>query len=330
MTKVDIPAILAGAKHMVIIQADNPDADSLASALALEDILGAMEKEPYLYCAVDMPEYLRYLSGWDRVAKEIPKQFDATIIVDTSSITLLEKLQSAGLEPLIASRPVIILDHHAEVSNPITFATITLNNPSVVSTGELIYHLATEYKWPLSKQAQEYIMTSILADSMGLTSDNTTAETYRVMAAMVEAGISRPKLEEQRRAFSRMPVPIFEYKAELIKRTELFNGLAIVTIPQAEINEYSPLYNPAPLIQGDHLQITDVSVSVVLKHYEGGRITGAIRANYGAPIAAQLAESLGGGGHAYAAGFKVENGVLDDIKQHCITQVTTLLEGLKS
>src|SRR5438270_9763731 len=87
-----ITAILAEAHHVVIIQADNPDGDSLGSALALEAILGDMGKEPYLYCGVEIPSYLSYLPGWDRVTKELPKNFDASIIVDTSADSLLEVL----------------------------------------------------------------------------------------------------------------------------------------------------------------------------------------------------------------------------------------------
>src|SRR5665647_582997 len=91
-----IQDILENAKHIVIVQADNPDADSLGSALALEDILGEMGKQTTLYCGVDMPGYLRYLAGWDRVEKDLPKQFDASIIVDASTMTLLEKLDQTG------------------------------------------------------------------------------------------------------------------------------------------------------------------------------------------------------------------------------------------
>src|SRR5579884_337582 len=88
--------LIAKADKIVVIQADNPDADSLGSALALEDILGDMSKTVYLYAGVDMPSYLRYMSGWDRVSNELPTQFDASIIVDASTMTLLEKLGESG------------------------------------------------------------------------------------------------------------------------------------------------------------------------------------------------------------------------------------------
>ncbi len=331
MTDADqIKQIIAASQKILIIQADNPDADSLASALALESILHELDKEPILYCGIDMPQYLKYLPGWDRVEREVPAQFDASIIVDTSAMSLLDQLQNSGNQGWVASRPVIVLDHHAGVECDIPYATVVINDSSKVSTGEVIYDLAKQLEWPLPLQAQEFIMTSILADSMGLTTENSSAQTYRVMAELVEAGVSRPKLEEQRRAFNKMPSAIFSYKAQLIQRTEFHadGKLVLLTIPQQEINDYSPLYNPAPLIQPDHLQTEDVLISIVLKSYDSGRITAAIRCNQDAPIAAQLAEHFGGGGHKHASGFKLEGRPLNEIKSECIQKATELLSNL--
>lgn len=328
MTEVEqIKQIIENTNRLLIIQADNPDADSLASSLALESILHEMGKEPMMFCGIDMPAYLKYLPGWDRVEREVPAQFDASIIVDTSTISLLEQLQNSGSQGWIASKPCIVLDHHAESAGDIPFAAVTINDPGKVSTGELIYSLVKELGWPLSIDTGEYIMTSILADSMGLATESTTPASYRVMAELVELGVNRPKLEEQRRAFSKMHTEIFRYKGRLIERTELVNDgkLALVVIPQQEINDYSPLYNPAPLIQGDHLQTEGVLISVVIKSYDSGRITAAIRCNQGAGVASQLAEHFGGGGHNYAAGFKLEGKPLEEVKKQVIQKTSELL-----
>lgn len=323
MTELEqIADIINSAHTILIIQADNPDADSLASSLALEQILHEMGKEPIMYCGIDMPEYLKYLSGWDRVVKDVPSAFDASIIVDTSTMTLLSKLSETEAKNWVAAKPVLVLDHHAEVTNDITFARVVKNDPSKVSTGELIFEIVKELNWPLNNEAANHIATSILADSMGLTTENTSAQTYRIMAELVERGVNRPGLEEQRRLFNKMPVEILKYKARLIERTEIIEDiLAYVSIPQDEINEFSPLYNPAPLIQPDHLQTSGVRISIVLKYYDSGRITGALRSNQGFPYAAKVAESFGGGGHNYAAGFKIEGRQVEDIKRECIERV---------
>jgi phosphoesterase RecJ-like protein len=327
-----IGQILDSADKIVIVQADNPDADSLGSALAMESILGEMGKQPYLYCAVDMPGYLRYMSGWDRIQSELPKQFDASIIVDASTMTLLEKLSLSGQQGWLASKPCVVLDHHESVEKVVPFATVMINDHERASTGELIYRLAKQLEWKLPLDAQEFLMTSILGDTQGLSNQLTSAETYRTMADFVEAGVDRPALEEARREYGKMPPEIFRYKAELIKRTEFSaeGRIAYVTIPQAEINAFSPLYNPAPLVQNDMLQTEGVLVAIVFKHYADGKITGAIRSNPTAGIAAKLAEHLGGGGHAFASGFKVTDGrQFEEVKASALDQALQLLTNIE-
>ncbi len=323
-----IKQVVDAAKKIVIIQADNPDGDSLASALALEQILGDLGKEPYLYCGIDMPDYLKHLPGWDRVTKDIPNQFDASIIVDTSAIVLLEKLEASPYRSWVAAKPVIVIDHHAGVECDIPYANVVLNDNAAVATGQVIYLLAQQLHWPLNLHAKTHIVSSILSDSLGLTSEGTTAQTYRIMADLIDGGVDRPALEEARRALTKMPEQIFRYKAKLIERTELHaeGKLALVSIPRDELMEYSPLYNPAPLIQADMLQTENVQIAIVLKHYKDGKITGSIRCGYNTKIAAELAQHFGGGGHAYASGFKVTDGrSFDEIKQTCIELVSQLL-----
>jgi len=323
-----IAEIVGSANRIVILQADNPDADSLGSALALEQILHTMGKDPLLYCSMDTPNYLRYLSGWDRVSNTLPNNFDASIIVDASTLSLFEKLFSKGSQQQLMTKPSIVLDHHGSVADPIGFATVMLNDATSSSTGELIYSLAKNLKWDMPVNVQEFLMTAILGDTQGLSNSLTGANTYRVLADMTDAGVDRPTLEETRRLAMKMPEVIFRYKAVLIKRSEFYlnNRLAIITIPQSEINEFSPLYNPGPLIQNDLLQTEGVGVTIVLKSYDDGHITAAIRGNPGNAICDQLAEHFGGGGHKLSAGFKIQDGrKLVDIKTECVDTTKQLL-----
>src|SRR5205085_2345889 len=136
-----------------------------------------------------------------------------------------------------------------------------------------IYHLAKQLNWPLNLQAKTFIASSILSDSLGLASEAVTADTYRIMAELIEAGVDRPALDEARRELIKMPQEIYKYKAKLIERTEFYadERLALVSIPHDELMTYSPLYNPAPLIQGDMLTTEKVRLAVVLKQYKDGR-----------------------------------------------------------
>ena len=325
-----ITEIVNNAQHIVVVQADNPDGDSLGSALALENILGDMGKQVTLYCGVDVPGYLRYLSGWDRIVNELPNKFDASIIVDASTLSLLEKLEQSGQLNWLGIKPCIVLDHHEKVERVIPFATVMINEYTRSSTGELIFWLAGELSWPVSAAAGEGVMTAILGDTQGLSNQLAKADTYRTMADLTDIGVDRPKLEEQRRELSKMPSEILGYKGVLLQRTDLlFDGrIATITIPQSEINTFSPLYNPGPLVQGDMLQTIGVQVAIVFKQYADGKITGAIRCNPGYGVGAELAEHLGGGGHAFASGFKTVGRAYTEVRSDCIGYCQDLLQKL--
>jgi phosphoesterase RecJ-like protein len=321
----DIANLLADTKQVLIIQADNPDGDSLASALALEQILHDMGKEPMMYCAVDIPKHLRHLPGWDRVIKDVPHQFDASILVDCSSRSLLELAEKNGQLSWLLAKPMIIIDHHNVEST--LDATINYNQHTAVSTGEVIYSLAKELNWPLDINARNMLAVSILSDSLGLMTDATTPKSIRIIADLVESGVNLPELDEARRETMRKSVELVRYKGELLQRVAFHadNQIATVTIPWEEIEKYSAQYNPSILVLDDMRLTEDVKLAIAFKTYQGQRITAKIRCNYRYGIGKELAEHFGGGGHPYASGFKVINRSPNDVIAECINKATELL-----
>jgi phosphoesterase RecJ-like protein len=324
-----IKELIGHAERILILQADNPDADSLGSALALEHILGDMGKTPYLYCGMHIPDYLHYLEGWDRVSDELPKQFDLSIIVDTSADSLFGILETSGSKQIVASKPCIIIDHH-DVEPTIPYATVVLS-PSAVATGEVIYELSRDLDWKLNQSAKEHLAVSILADSLGLTTEATTARSIHIVAELVEQGVVIAALELKRRALMRKAPELLTYKGQLLERVEFKdnNRIAVVTIPWEEIERYSHAYNPSMLVLDDMRSVTDVAVAIAFKTYNDGKITAKIRCNYGTAIAGELAQHFGGGGHPYASGFKIEGGrEFADVKAECISVAADLLDKL--
>lgn len=318
----EVKKIVDDADHIVVLQADNPDGDSLGSSLALEAILLDMGKKVTLVCAIDMPAHLKHLNGWDRVQKDIPQQFDATIIVDTSTETLFENANGSINFGWMKAKPVIVLDHHV-TSKGLSFATVSIVEP-VVATSELIHMIATELGWPLPIDACEMMAMSILSDSLGLMTQATTPESFRVMADLVERGVDLPKLDAARRELMKKEPMLLAYKGELLQRVvfDVDGKLATVTIPWNEIEKYSPIYNPTMLVMDDLRMTIGVEIVIGYKVYNDGKITAKIRSNYGIPIADSLAQKFGGGGHPYAAGFKILDGTPIDQLKRDVAKIT--------
>lgn len=323
----DPKKLINSANHIVIIQADNPDGDSLASSLALEAILSEQNKKVTMFCAVEIPGYLRHLGGSDRVVQQLPKDFDLTIIVDTSSISLLETLIKTGEITWLKTKPCIVLDHHTNESS-IDFSTVVINEPAV-STGELIYNLAGRYGWQLPADSFEFLACSILYDTLGLTSESVTGRALNILADLVENGVSLAKIEDNRRKSNKKSLRITQYKGDLLKRVELSSDgqVALVTIPWEEIEKYSYEYNPSILVLDEMRMIDGVKIAIAFKTYPDGKLTAKIRANYSFSIADKLAEHFGGGGHPYASGFKITDGrKYDEIKSETIKIANELLQ----
>ena len=315
------------AKHIVIIQAENPDGDSVGSSVALEEIFGDMGKKVTMYCPVQIGSYLGYIKGWDRVVDELPRDFDLSIVVDTASATLLERAIVPENLAQLNAHPSIVIDHHT-TEGTIPFEHIAVTDPKKVATGELIYDMAKANDWPLNKQACENLAISIMADSLGLMTENTTSDSIRVVAGLVDGGASLAAIDNRRRDFMKKAPEILAYKGALLQRVEYFadGQLALVHIPWEEISKYSSKYNPSMLVIDEMRLVDDVKVAICIKTYPDGKITGKIRANSGYKVAETIAKFFGGGGHPYVAGFRTYSDNYEEVKHELIGAVDKVLQ----
>jgi bifunctional oligoribonuclease and PAP phosphatase NrnA len=295
--------MIQDAKKIIVIQAENPDGDSLGSSLALEEILSDLGKEVVLYCPVEIPKYMRYIMGWDRVVTDFDVSADLAIIVDTSADVLITKvLETPGVRSFLETRPVLVIDHHTTGST-LSFDHTMLAD-TAVATSEIIYRLAETNGWKINAQAAENMMVAIMSDSLGLTTQNVTGNTFFVAGKLADLGASNAAIEERRREFMKKSPEILAYKGELIGRIEyLLDGkLALVHIPWEDIQAYSDQYNPSVLVLDEMRLVEGVELGIAIKTYPDGKVTGKLRGNL--PIAEEVAGYFGGGGHKYAAGFR--------------------------
>ncbi len=316
---------LAGKQKITIIQAENPDGDSLGSAVALDYLL--TDKEVSLYCPVDIPKYLHYFEDWSRVSNEFDFRADGYIIVDTAATVLLSKLlDDAAIKNRLYTAPVLAIDHH-ETPDDLDFPheAIIETRPSCT---EVIFRAASANGMEIPKPAAEAIMQGLLSDTLGLTSASVTAETFETAAELARLGAVVADLEEKRREFMKKSPRILDYKADLIHRVEyaLDGMLATVHIPWEDIREYSDEYNPNVLILEELRLVEGVRVAVAIKTYPDGKVTGKIRCSTDAPVADKVAGYFGGGGHPMAAGFRTYDTNYEEVVSDLIKILPEILD----
>lgn len=308
--------------RICIVQAENPDGDSLGSAIALDYIL--KNTENHLYCPVDIPKYLRYFADWSRVEIEFDYKADGYIIVDTASSVLLSKLiDDVAIRNCLYGKPVLVIDHH-ETDDDLEFPHEAIIEP-LPACADLIYKIAKANHFEINKEAACALYSAISSDTLGLVSASVTADTMRTMAGLIELGANPAELDEQRREFMKKSQRILDYKADLIKRVEysLDGKLATIHIPFEEIQQYSDEYNPNVLILEELRLVEGVDVAIAIKTYPDGKITGKVRATK--PVAEQVAGYFGGGGHPYAAGFRTYDLSYEDVVADVVKILPDLL-----
>lgn len=305
----DIKQLVNEAQTILILQPDNPDGDSMGSALGLEEILGDLGKQPLMYSYKPSEPYLRLNEGWDRVSQTFPKAFDLTILVDTASPTLLTNtIEKYGTE--LSKRPAVVIDHHNSRSD-MGFITHELIEPTAASTGEQIVQLAEALDWPINEQAGTKLASAIISDSLNLTVAMTSYGTVAALASCVKAGANLSEMNTRKRETNALTPELLTLKAKLLTQVQyLFGGrLALATIDAETMNKYKDDHDPCDLIIWEMQWVKGVEVAAVFKHY-GTKIKCSMRAKR--PIAAKLAEKFDGGGHDRAAAFRAEGTDMKD------------------
>lgn len=305
----DIKQLVDEAQTILILQPDNPDGDSMGSALGLEELLGDLGKTPLMYSYKPSENYLRLHEGWDRVSQTFPKSFDLTILVDTASPTLLvNTLEKYGTE--LSKHPAIVIDHHNSRSE-MGFITHELIDPEAASTGEQIVLLADKLGWKMNPAAATKTASAIISDSLNLTVPMTSYRTVWALAECVKAGANLAEMNARKREANALTTEEITLKAKLLTTVEYaFDGrLAIATIDAETMTKYKDAHDPCDLIIWDMQWVKGVEVAAVFKHY-GTKIKVSMRAKR--PIAANLAEAFDGGGHDRAAAFRAEGTDMDE------------------
>lgn len=320
------------ATTVLVLQPEKPDTDSLGSSLALEQILGDIGKEVVMYCQDEVPNYLRILEGWDRVVHDMPNKFDLTILVDCGGPQQIKRTLDKHQAKLTA-KPFAILDHHANRS-PMPFDTIDVIDPGCAATGEQVAKMATQYGWKINLAAAKAIVPSIMADTLGLSTPTTTADTVQTVAEMVRIGVDMAELRRKREEADALEPDLIALKGRLFQRIEYYadGRIALVVVTPEELTKYADIHDPADLINQEMRMIKGVQIAAVLRDYDstlyGRKIKISMRANL--PIAAKAAQHFGGGGHAPAAGCTVEGRPADEVKNELVQVITGLLDEDKT
>lgn len=288
------------AEHIVIMQAEHVDADSLGSSLGLESALTDMGKTVTMFCYDPVPSYLQHLPGWDRVTAELPDTYGLALMVDSSTMNQMEKTWSK-YKGTIRKRPLICIDHHASTTGQLEGDNITfLVDETAGASGQQVVELARQFDWHIDADAAYALASAIKADTVNLATRKTTSRTFDAMGYLVDCGADLELLRYNIEQSSSLPPGDLPLKAAALQRTQFFkdNRIAITYFTREEYESLGDDQLVIERMKQDLRMIKGVDISVTITE-RNGYSNASMRANIG--VARQTAEHFGGGGHDRAA-----------------------------
>src|SRR5512141_3471310 len=207
-------ARLSGARNVLAVSHEHPDADSIGATLAVCALVEAHGGRATAVCSDPVPELYAFLPGVERFRTDPDPTaaYDLLVLCDCASEERVGPV-AARHAPLFAGLPRVVIDHHASNDGRGDADWI---DPRSAATCELMTLLAVRLGIPLDAgdgALATALMAGIVMDTATFAHPNATPRTLAVSAALVAAGaplseisrrLYRTKPDEQLRLFGRV------------------------------------------------------------------------------------------------------------------------------
>ena len=291
--------LVIAAEKPVLLTHTRPDGDTVGSCAALASLFDAMGRDPIVVSPDVIPRRLSFLSGgrWFSPVKEYPAGA-AVIAVDVASPQQLGGLQTVFSGDLA---PSFMIDHH---ERGVAFAPRYLRSDAS-AVGEIVYDIAVELVErgvlkSIPPFAVNAIFASVSSDSGCFKYSNVTPRTHRIAASLIELGADAPEINRL----------LFDVKTEEILRAEGYVASHVSTTPDKKIAWVlvtDAIRDELGLLD-EHFEtaidvvrsLEGVEIALAIKESPDGKFKVSLRST-GLDVA-KIAATLGGGGHARAAG----------------------------
>lgn len=288
------------------------DGDALGSELAMYHILRDLEKDVVVYNEDKTPDIYKFLPGADVIVHTLDpgERFDAAVILDCSE---LDRVGDQAGHIHSAARHIVNIDHHISNDN---FGDCSLVDHSASSTGEIIYRFSEALKASLSKEIATNIYTAIMTDTGSFRYSNTTSNTFKLAAELVERGADFRLISEL--IYETRPLPQMRLMGMALDTLEFHeNGkIGSVLVTQKMLGDAGALDEHTEGIVDLVRSVKGTEVALFYFEMAENDFKVSLRSKRETDVA-RVAREFGGGGHVNASACRIK-GDIETIKRRLI------------
>ncbi|OQB90138.1 MAG: Bifunctional oligoribonuclease and PAP phosphatase NrnA [Verrucomicrobia bacterium ADurb.Bin118] len=292
--------VLRGSQSVCVVGHVRPDGDCIGSQLALTLALRAEGRRVTCWNEDVVPQKYRFLDPEGLIQPpRAGQRFDCVVAADAASF---ERLGRAG-ECLGERQTLINIDHHPCNTRFGDINWVAANQPS---TGELIYRLLRAARWPITPRIADCLFTAISTDTGSFQYPSTRPSTYHVAGELVARGANLTQICHE--VYQSFPLPRARLLKRLYSRFRLTdkNRIAYCWLNKADFARTgADSADSEGLI--DHIRaIEPVVVACVFEEVDPQWTRVSFRSKSDQVNVNKIAAQFGGGGHAAAAGARIE------------------------
>lgn len=319
---------LRNASRIAIASHLRPDGDAIGSLLALGESLALCGKDVTLLNQDAVPASFRFLPGLERIRRpaEVPQplQADLFVILDTSA---RDRVGDAVWALIPESTPVLLIDHHITNTH---FGHLHFVEASSPATGQIVYQLIRLMNWPLNPAIREQLWVAINTDTGSFQYPSTTADTLRIAAELVAAGVDLGRMSAS--LYQEYPVRRLRLLGRLLPSLDLRadGRIASWRMRFRDLQELAIGPGDTEGLIENLRAIEGVIVAVSFEESADGQTVRVSARSKDAAIAdvAAICSRFGGGGHQLAAGATLAGPLDVAAEQFLQTATDTLAHGL--
>jgi phosphoesterase RecJ-like protein len=310
VSRSDVLDLILAAERVTAICHENPDADTLGSALALRMAAERLGKQAEVVAADPIPPALASLPLANEVRTRPALEPDVAVVVD-GPLSRTGAVVSECAEWLARAR-IVNIDHH--VSNDGGEAAASWVEPSAAATCEMVALLLPDLGVEIDTQIATVLTAGIVQDTHTFSHPNATPRTLRVGADLLEAGA--PLATLHRAIYADKPFSTLALWGRILAgaRESADGRIVHASMTLAMLRETG---TTAVASEGfiDLLASTRTAdVTVLFKEADAAEVRVSIRTSAHADAVA-ITSAFGGGGHARAAGCSVARPLADAIPE---------------
>lgn len=324
-TLENIVSIIRTQDSFVLTTHVNPDGDGLGSELALAACLTGMGKEVHILNHSATPAVYRFLDPAGRIQQfreelaHLLTGADVIIVLDTNAPGRIRSLQ-----PYVAASKSIkvCIDHHLD---PAPFADHYLIDPEATSTGEMMYRVLTALQGPaLSPTMATSLYCAIMTDTGSFRYPRVDPEIHRIVAHLIECGADPVAIfHEVYEQWS--PGRIHLLGAMLGNLRTAHDGrLAHACVTRRMLTDTRTLEEDTDNFTTYPMSIEGVQAGIFFLELDNG-VKISFRSRGDIPIN-ELAKEFGGNGHKNAAGARIRDVLLPDIRERVVSAAARYLQ----